>query len=111
LTRDGPLDRSHQAHDETELLRASIRKLRSGIMAVVFGMTSGMGLFLATIWLVIRGGPVVGPHLGLLGNYFPGYTVTWSGAVIGFFYAAAVGALIGWLVAWIYNLMVDWRRG
>jgi hypothetical protein len=54
---------------------------------------------------------VVGPHLGLLGNYFPGYTVTWFGALIGFFYAAAVGALIGWLVAWIYNLMVDWRRG
>ncbi len=101
---------AEQADREDELLRASIRRLRSTIMAIVFGLTSGVGMFMATVWLVIRGGTVVGPHLGLLGNYFPGYTVTWTGAGIGFLYAATVGGLIGWLVAWTYNFMVDLRQ-
>ena len=33
--------------------------------------------------LLIKGGPVIGPHLGLIGNYLPGYTVSWQGAFVG----------------------------
>ncbi len=79
-------------------------------MAVVIGLASGMGLFIATLWLVIRGGDVVGPTLGLLNNYFPGYSVTWGGAFVGFVYAAALGALVGWTLAFIYNRIVDRRH-
>jgi hypothetical protein len=35
--------------------------------------------------------------------------VTWPGAFVGFFYAAAVGAIIGWVVAFIYNEIVAHR--
>lgn len=72
-------------------------------MAIVFGMVGGVGLFLATVWLLIKGGDPVGPTLGLLGNYFPGYAVTWPGALIGFVYGALVGGIAGWSTAWIYN--------
>ncbi len=94
---------------ERELVRAAVVRLRARVAAVVFGLTGGVGLMLATLWLVIRGGSRVGPHLGLLGNYFPGYEVTWTGALIGLFYGALVGAATGWSIATIYNRLVDRR--
>jgi hypothetical protein len=94
---------------QEEALTRAIARLRSGVMASVFAMTSGTGLWLATVWLVLRGGPNVGKHLGLLRHYFPGYSVTWAGAFIGFVYAALVGGLVGFLLAWIYNRLVAWR--
>ena len=96
--------------DERELIRSAIRRLRAGIVAIVFGMTCGVGLFVATIWLLIRGGPEVGRTLGLLGNYFPGYTVTWPGSLVGLFYGLLFGALVGWSTAWIYNFFVALRQ-
>ena len=95
--------------EELALTRA-VARLRAGVMAAVFGLTAGTGLWLATAWLVIRGGEDVGRHLKLLRFYFPGYTVTWGGAFVGFVYAALVGGLAGFLLAWIYNRLADWRR-
>lgn len=87
----------------------AVARLRAGVMATVFGMSSGSALFVATAWLVIRGGPNVGQHLGLLRFYFPGYTVTWGGAFLGFFYGALFGAVAGFALAWLYNRLVDLR--
>ena len=56
------------------------------------------------------GGPGVGTHLGLLGQYFPGYRVTWPGAFVGLFYGIAVGAVLGWLLAWVYNRLARLRN-
>ena len=50
-----------------------------------------LSLFIYYGWLVIRGGSSVGAHLGLLGQYFPGYSVTWSGCILGFFYGFSRG--------------------
>lgn len=94
------------------IIRPVIARLRASVMAVVFGLFGGFGLFTATVWLVIRGGPehegemIVGPHLSLLSNYYPGYSVTWGGACVGFAYAAVTGAVVGYAVAWVYNLIV-----
>ena len=94
---------------EEELVIRSIAHLRAGIMAIVFAVLAGTGLAIATVWLLLRGGPNVGEHLGLLGNYFLGYSVSWSGAIIGFLWAGAVGALFGWLTAWVYNWVAGRR--
>lgn len=94
---------------EARLIRAAVARLRVGIMAIVFGMVGGVGLLLATVWLLIKGGEPVGPTLGLLGNYFPGYAVTWPGALIGFVYGALVGGIAGWSTAWIYNRVASRR--
>lgn len=93
---------------EEELLRQAVARLRAGVLAVVFALVAGTGLFLATAWLLLRGGEPVGPHLALLGHYFPGYQVTWPGAFLGFAYAAAAGAAVGAAVGWIYNRLVLW---
>ena len=94
---------------ELLLVTRAIARLRAGIVAVVTGMVGGAALFLATLWLVIKGGPTVGPHLGLLRSYYPGYSVTWGGAFVGLFYGALTGAVLGWCVAWLYNLLAGWR--
>ncbi len=94
-----------------QIIKPVIARLRASVMAVAFGALAGLGLFLATAWLVVRGGQVVkgemvvGPHLGLLSNFYPGYEVTWLGAFIGFFYAAATGAVAGYTIAWVYNVV------
>lgn len=89
--------------EERRLIRAAVARLRAGILALVFAMTTGTGLFVATAWLLIKGGPNVGATLGLLGNYLPGYAVTWPGAVVGLLYGAAIGGVAGWSLARIYN--------
>ncbi|MCC6930936.1 MAG: hypothetical protein IT359_18235, partial [Gemmatimonadaceae bacterium] len=72
---------------------------------LTLGLLTGVGLFAATAILLLRGGLNVGAHLGLLGVYFPGYTVSWPGAVIGFVYAFVVGYVVGRTVATVYNRM------
>lgn len=104
------MQQSSQSFTELKIVNRAIARLRAGIMAVVFAMIGGTGLFIATTWLLIQGGPNVGQHLSLLGNYFIGYSVTWMGSVIGFFYGALTGGIIGWLIAWIYNQVVNIRR-
>jgi hypothetical protein len=70
---------------------------------ITFGLLCGLGLFLLTVELLIRGGDDVGAHLNLLGVYFPGYRVTWFGSLIGFVYAFVGGYGLGRSVATIYN--------
>ena len=96
--------------DEEVLIRAAVARLRAGILAVVCGLLAGTGLFLATVWLLLQGGEIVGPHLGLLRYYLPGYSVTWQGAFLGFFYGVLLGALVGGLIGWIYNRVAGWRH-
>ena len=57
--------------NEIELRRAILR-LNERAWGIAVGMLLGMGLFVATIVLVLKGGPRVGLHLSLLSRYFPG---------------------------------------
>lgn len=99
------------ADQERLLVERAVARLRAGIVAIVAGMVVGAALFIATLWLVIRGGANVGQHLGLLRAYYPGYSVTVLGSFVGFFYGAVTGALLGWCVAWLYNVLAGWRAG
>lgn len=96
---------------ELVLITRAVARLRAGIVAVVAGMVAGTGLFAATLWLVIKGGPNVGQNLGLLRAYYPGYSVTWGGSFLGLLYGALTGAVLGWCVAWLYNFLVRLRSG
>jgi hypothetical protein len=101
----GPAD----ADAEWQIIQSAIARLRASVMAVVFGLCGGVGLFVATAWLLLRGGLMVGKTLSLLGNFFPGYTVTWGGAFVGFVYGALLGGIIGWSLAWLYNMIAYLR--
>ncbi len=95
--------------DEREAVRA-IARLHGGVLAVVGALIGGATLFLATAWLLVKGGLHVGPHLQLLGEYFYGYSVTWTGCFVGVLYGAAIGALVGWCIGTVYNFVVGLRN-
>ena len=67
--------------------------------------------------LLLRGGPVVGPTLSLLGNYLFGFEVTWVGAVMGLLEGGVLGFAVGALAAGLrnwalkaYAKIVRWRE-
>ena len=86
-------------------------------LGLVFGILIGLAVFIATNWLVIKGGYineggeyVVGPHLQLLSHVFIGYRVSFFGSIIGFGYGFALGTLAGALFAGMYNKIVEFRN-
>ena len=87
-----------------------VAKIQGGVLAMVCGLIGGLGLFIMTVWLLLEGGPQVGSHLQLLSNYFIGYSVTWPGSLVGLFYGALTGAVLGWTVGFIYNKVVGIRK-
>ena len=101
---------TNNSKNEWEEIQSAIARLRASIMAVVFGMFGGASLFVATAWLLIKGGPNVGENLSLLRHYFPGYSVTWGGAFVGLFYGLLVGAILGFCLAFLYNLISTRRN-
>ena len=90
---------------EKELRRAVV-KLNERAWGAAGALLAGLSLFIATNVLVLRGGETVGPHLGLLRYYFPGYSVTFVGSLIGFVYAFVLGYVVGRAVGWTYNRLV-----
>ena len=99
-----------ESDQQLVLVTRTIARLQAGIFAVVAAMATGFGLFAATLWLVIKGGPNVGQNLGLLRAYFPGYSVTWTGSLVGLLYGALTGAVLGWCVASLYNALSKRRQ-
>jgi hypothetical protein len=94
-----------------DIIHSAVASLRASVMAVVFGMVGGAGLFVATAWLLVRGGDNVGATLSLLRHFYPGYSVTWGGAFVGFFYGALTGAVLGYVIALLYNFFAARRNG
>jgi protoporphyrinogen oxidase len=74
--------------------------------AIAVGTVCGLLVFSATMWIISRGGDVLGSHLRLLGQYFIGYTVTTRGGFIAFGYSFFWGFLFGWLFAYLRNLIL-----
>lgn len=99
---------------EVRVLRRAFARLDKVALGVALGLTVGAILALATAWLLVRGGRVVGPTLSLLGQYFPGYEVSWGGVLFGLLYGFLAGFLTGWGVAWLRNatihVFLSWAR-
>lgn len=94
--------------EQQEIRRAFDRTSEQG-WGLALGFLAALGLFVATVILVVRGGPSVGRHLGLLSVYLPGYSVTWLGAFIGAAYMFFFGYGAGRTIATIYNRIVRAR--
>ena len=93
--------------DLEEAALTQLMRLNAIVTGIVTGLVAGLGLFIVTNWLVLKGGEEVGPHLSLLDQFFVGYTVTFAGSLVGFTYAFVVGFAVGFAVAWLYNILVD----
>lgn len=91
------------ATEEVEILEAGLTNVFVRLDGFAFGLSvgtaGGLMLFLVTAFVVLGGGPLVRPALGLLGQYFPGYEVTWTGAGRGLAYGFAAAFVGGWAFA------------
>lgn len=94
---------------EEQILKKAVLRLNGHILGFVLGFIGALIIFVATVWLVIKGGENVGAHLGLLGHFFIGYDVTYTGSFIGAAYGFVTGYLSGLVIGWIYNAVVFFR--
>ncbi len=97
----------HPAAPRDPGVRDALLRLNARVWGITVGLVAGLLLFVATNVLVLRGGDVVGPHLGLLGVYLPGYSVSFVGSLIGFVYAFVIGYALGRLIGTVYNAVAD----
>ena len=101
---------SFEPVDQTEqILERAVLRLNANILGIVLGIITGLAIFVATNFLILKGGDVVGPHLALLGNFFPFYRVTFLGSIIGFGYGLLTGYVAGFIIATIYNQVVKFK--
>ncbi|MBN2490317.1 MAG: hypothetical protein JXQ29_05665 [Planctomycetes bacterium] len=87
----------------THRLFTGVLILDAKVFGLALGILAALLVFVATNWLVIKGGEPVGPHLALLGQYFPGYRISLVGSLIGAGYALVLGTILGVATGWIYN--------
>jgi hypothetical protein len=106
-------------HEEKleDVVRTRLLRLNATVQAIVVGIVAGLAIFIATNWLILKGGHIgpegeriIGPHLSLLSQFFIGYRVTFPGSLIGFAYGFLSGFLVGYFVARLYNFVVDFRE-
>lgn len=98
---------SFEPVDETDqILERAVLRLNASILGLVLGLLAGLGIFIATNFLILKGGEVVGPHLSLLRAFFPFYSVTFIGSLLGLVYGLVGGFVAGYIIASVYNLVV-----
>ena len=90
---------------EASILR-TFSRMDKLAFATAIGAVSGLTIFVMTMWLVLQGGDVVGPHLQLLNQFFVGYSVTIQGAFVGTAYSFSWGFLWGWIFAYFRNFFM-----
>jgi protoporphyrinogen oxidase len=89
-------------HEEIRLddaLAPVFAKLDRVAFGVAVGAFAAALLGFASLWLVLKGGAVVGPNLRLLAQYLPGYEASPRGALLGLVYGLLGGFAMGWLLA------------
>jgi hypothetical protein len=98
-----PIDTIYEQVEAERLLETTLTRMNARVLGLTCGFLGASGLFLATLWLLVKGGRKVGEHLKLLGHFFPGYDVTWGGLALSLPYGFVVGFVAGYLVSRIYN--------
>lgn len=84
---------------ESTPIQTTLERANARAWGIAAGLVLGLGLCGATLWLLAKGGPDAGAHLGRLGQVLPGYSVTLGGSFIGLAYGFVIGYALGRLLA------------
>lgn len=84
---------------------ATFLPIHKRALGVAAGVVAALLVFLATALHLLLD-PRPGLPLELLAEYFRGYTVSWSGALIGAAWGGFVGFILGWFFAFLRNFIV-----
>ena len=83
---------------EELIVQAAFARFDLVALAIAVGSVGALALWTATAVLLIKGpepGSTVGPHLALLSYFLPGYSVSWSGSLIGLVWGLLLGGALG----------------
>lgn len=80
-------------------------RLSKGALGLSLGTVWGLGILIATWWLLIMDSNNYHFYMSKLNNFYLGYEVSWFGGLIGFCWGFINGFVAGILIAWIYNLV------
>jgi hypothetical protein len=88
------------------ILIQSLTSLDKIALGVSLGVLFGLAIFLATNFLLLKGGEEIGRNLILLGQYFEGFDISFTGSLVGLFYGFIFGFILGWLIAFLRNSII-----
>jgi hypothetical protein len=80
-------------------------KLNIGAFALAFGIWWGVGVFIATWWLIIAGVKPTTPMF--FEHFYIGYGVTPLGSLLGLIWGFVCGTICGGILAWLYNTLSE----
>ena len=83
-------------------------KFSKKALALASGILWGVVVFLATIYVMLKGG---GNTLVLLQQFYWGYNISWGGAFLGLIYGFIDGFICGWIFALLYNAFIGGKKG
>jgi hypothetical protein len=87
------------------VLELAFAPLHKRAFGVAVGTATALCLFVLTAFHITVQ-PEEALNVGLLGQYFYGYTVTWSGAVVGALWGFFTGYVAGWFIAFCRNVVL-----
>ena len=103
LLRKQPVEPEAIIHVVDDVLTGALPKLDPLALGLSLGIVAGLGLLLATLLLLSIGGDVTGETLTLLAQFYPGYSVTAVGSLVGLGYGFFTGFVLGWGYAFLRN--------
>jgi hypothetical protein len=96
---------SPKTSSQVDGLAYAFAPIHKRALGAAVGMVCGGLLFVVTAFHVLAQ-PTDAPPLGLLAQYFYGYSLTWPGALVGLLWGGFTGFVMGWFVAFVRNLAV-----
>jgi hypothetical protein len=96
--------------DRRKHQRVAVLRLEGKSLGVVVGLMAAVQLVVMTHWLSSRGAAAAGFDSTQIAKILPGYSVTPLGSVIGAAELFAIAFLAAWVLAALYNEIVDWRQ-
>ena len=79
-------------------------KINPKALGLSFGIIWAACLLLCTIVSIFTG--YASGALLMIGTFYLGFKLTWTGAIIGAIWGFVDGFVGGWLIAWLYNKLI-----
>ena len=93
-----------------QIVKIPTLRVSGHAIGIALGAIMGAQLIIATSWLVIRGTAEQSTHAALLSHYLPGYSVSFTGALIGTVDLFVITYVFSLIFSFVYNWVASARQ-